>query len=347
MPSLLRFFGLLVLGLFLTAPAPAADFLAVSIAVDATGQSTSQAREKALSDGQQQAFRRLLESLTISSDHARLPHPANWQDWVVDFSVDQEKTSAVRYLALLTVRFKAQPVRNLLKQAGIAFAETASKPSLVIPILVQPGRPLLWDEDNLWLKAWQERPKLSTLAPVLAPMGDNWDRQTFDVGSDKDRLEAMGRRYGAVQALVAEAKPSQNGLDIRLLYGSGATAQIAVQAQAKDQPQAVFRKGADLVALHLEEAWKKNNLLVSESSGMLLVTASFNGLNDWLRIRDRLAKVNLVRRQEILEVARNQATLALHHAGDMAQLRTALAQADLVLTQDGQGGAVLSLSSQR
>ncbi|TAN51460.1 MAG: DUF2066 domain-containing protein, partial [Rhodospirillales bacterium] len=253
MPSLVRFFFPLVLGAFLASQALAADFMAVSIAVDATAQSASQAREKALSDGQQQAFRRLLESMTVSSDHARLPHPANWQDWLVDFSVDQEKTSAVRYLALLTVRFKAQPVRTLLKQAGIPFAETASKPSLVVPILVQPGRSILWDEENLWLKAWQERPKLSSLAPVLVPVGDNWDRQAYDAGADKERLDALGRRYGVAQTLLAEARPSPGGLDIRLVYGGGSSAVISVPAQPKDAPQAVFRKAADLVALQVEE----------------------------------------------------------------------------------------------
>lgn len=344
MASLSRLLFLVLLGLSLAGPASAADLLSASLVIDATAQSAAQAKEKALQEGQQQAFRRLLESMTIEADRARLPHPANWQDWLADFSVDQEKTSAVRYLAILTVRFKAQPVRNLLRQANIPFAETVSKPVLVVPVFIQSGRGMLWDEDNLWLKTWQERPRLSGPVPVLAPVGDSWDRQAYDVGADKERLDSLGRRYGTAQTILAEARPSANGLDVRLVYPGGQASSFSV-SQAKESSATLYRKAADTAALQIEELWKRQNLVSHESSGALLVTVNFGGLAEWLKIREKLERIALVRRQEVLELARNQATLALHHAGDVNQLRAALAQADLLLSSDGQGGNSLSLSS--
>ncbi|MBI5120319.1 MAG: DUF2066 domain-containing protein [Rhodospirillales bacterium] len=346
MASLSRLFILVLLGLGLAGPARAADLLSASLVIDATAQSAAQAKEKALQEGQQQAFRRLLESMTIEADRARLPHPANWQDWLADFSVDQEKTSAVRYLAILTVRFKAQPVRNLLRQANIPFAETVSKPVLAVPVFIQSGRGMLWDEDNLWLKAWQERPRLTGPVPVLAPVGDSWDRQAYDVGADKERLDSLGRRYGTAQTILAEARPSANGLglDVRLVYPGGQATSFGVSL-AKDSPATLYRKAADAAALQIEELWKRQNLVSHESSGALLVTVNFSGLAEWLKIREKLERIPLVRRQEVLELARNQASLALHHAGDVNQLRAALAQADLLLSSDGQGGDSLSLSS--
>lgn len=341
MPSLLRLSILLTVLLALALPARAAEILAASVAVDATAQSAAQAKEQALKDGQHQAFRRLLESITVDADHGRLPAPANWQDWVVDFSVDQEKTSAVRYLAILTVRFRAQPVRTLLRQAGIPFAETASKPVLVVPVFYRSGRWILWDDDNLWLKAWQDRPQLSGLVPVLAPQGDNWDRQAYDAGADKDRLNGLARRYGAVQALVAEAKPGANGLDVRLIYPGGQVTALAVQVSDSAM---VYRQAADRAVLAVEEGWKRANLLAHESAGVLLVTVGFNGMADWLKIRDRLDHIPMIRRQETIELARNQASLALYHAGSIDQLRTALAQADLVLSTNDQGVNALTLA---
>lgn len=344
MASLSRLFILALMGLSLVGPAGAADLLSASLVIDATAQNSAQARDKALQEGQQQAFRRLLESMTVESDRARLPHPANWQDWLTDFSVDQEKTSAVRYLAILTVRFKAQPVRNLLRQANIPFAETVSKPVLVVPVFFQSGKPMLWDEDNLWLKAWQERPRLSGPVPVLTPVGDSWDRQAYDVGADKERLDSLGRRYGAAQTILAEARPSANGLDVRLVYPGGQASSFGV-SPSKESSVTLYRKAADAAALQIEELWKRQNLVSHESSGALLVTVNFSGLAEWLKIREKLERIPLVRRQEVLELARNQASLALHHAGDVNQLRAALAQADLLLSSDGQGGNSLSLSS--
>ncbi|CAA6604613.1 conserved exported hypothetical protein [Rhodospirillaceae bacterium LM-1] len=344
--SLLRSLFLAGLTFTLTAPAFSADILQASVAVDVTAQNTSAAREKALGEGQQQAFRRLLESMTVEADRGRLPHPANWQEWVIDFSVDQEKTTPVRYLATLSVRFKAQPVRNLLRQAGISYAETVSKPVLVVPVLAQSGRGLLWDEDNGWLKAWQERPKLSSLAPVLTPMGDSWDRQAYDVGLDRERLETLGRRYGAAQTLLAEARVSPTGIDIRLIHPNGQAALLTV-ANAKDQAQPPYRRAADAVALQIEESWKRANLVSHDSLGALVVTVSFNGMAEWLKIREKLERVSLIRRQDMLELARNRASLALHHSGDFAQLRTALSQADLNLSADGQGGHSLALMPAR
>jgi hypothetical protein len=343
MPSLKRILILSALALFLAGPAGAADILQASVAVDATAQSASQAREKALQEGQQQAFRRLLESMTVEADRARLPHPNNWQDWLVDISVDQEKSSAVRYLAILTVRFKAQPVRALLKNANIPFAETPSKPVLVVPVFIQSGRGMLWDEDNLWLKAWQERPKMSTLAPVLAPVGDNWDRQAYDVGSSGDRLDSLGKRYGAVQTILAEARPSAAGLDVRLTYPNGQIFAVGA-AMPKEASQSLYRRAADQTALQIEEVWKRQNLVSHETTGVLLVTVAFNGLSDWLKIREKIERIALIRRHEVLELARSQASLALYHAGDLSQLRTAFSQADLVLTTDSQGASTLALS---
>lgn len=346
MASLARFFLSTTLFLTLALPALAADILSASVQVDATGQSAAQAREKALQEGQQQAFRRLLESMTIEADHARLPRPAHWQDWLVDFSLDQEKTSTVRYLAVLTARFKAQPVRALLRDARIPFAETASKPTLLVPVFYDSGKPLLWDEDNPWLKAWQERPKLTSLTPLLVPAGDNWDRQAYDAGSGREKSDALGKRYGAALTLLAEARPSAAGLDVRLVYPSGQSSAIAVSAASKDAQQTLFRRAADAVALQIEENWKRQNLVTHEGTGgAFLVTANFASLGEWLKIREKLERIPLIRRQEVLELSRSQASLALMHAGDAQQLRNALTQADLVLSPDGQGGFLLSLSA--
>ena len=78
------------------------------VAVDVTAETATKARELALIEGRKLAFRRLLERLTLRIEHQGLPDLGAEEiaAYVNDFSVAEEKTSAVRYLARLNFRFK-------------------------------------------------------------------------------------------------------------------------------------------------------------------------------------------------------------------------------------------------
>jgi len=90
------------------------------VAVDRTAATATQAREEALAEGRRVALQRLLERLAPPEDRARLPRLSDVQvlDLVQSFEVESERTSAVRYLAILTVRFQPEGIRTLLRQAG-------------------------------------------------------------------------------------------------------------------------------------------------------------------------------------------------------------------------------------
>ena len=103
------------------------------VAVDVTADTAAAARKKALTDGEAAAFRRLLERITLLEDRHRLPSlkTSEISTFVQDFSVADEKTSSVRYLATLSYRFKRRDVREMLISYNISFAETPSKLSSV------------------------------------------------------------------------------------------------------------------------------------------------------------------------------------------------------------------------
>ena len=92
-------------------------FTVSGVQVDVTSSSSADARKKALADGQRRAFERLLRRLVMSDDINRLPKMASDEidEYVLEFAVDNEKNSPVRYLADLTFRFKPTLIRNLLR----------------------------------------------------------------------------------------------------------------------------------------------------------------------------------------------------------------------------------------
>src|SRR5260221_3487060 len=168
----------LLAALLLVAPtsARAADpFTVTGVTVDATAATPTAARDAAVADGQRKAFRQLLERLTAPADYARLPRLADRDivPLVTGFEVQEERASTVRYLATLTYSFRASAIRALLKGAGVAFAQTASRSVLLVPLLKPAtGAPLLWEDPNPWRRAWLDHPPTTGLVPVVVPTGE-------------------------------------------------------------------------------------------------------------------------------------------------------------------------------
>jgi hypothetical protein len=146
--------GLLIvaLGLALVPVGPAAaqdDVFAVGgVEVDATAGNAAEAREAAIAQGHVLAMGRLMERLVLQADLSRVPilRSGELVNMVRDFSVAEERSSEVRYLADLTFRFKPVEVRSFLRRNKIRFAETRSKPVLVLPLYSDGGEIGLWRE---------------------------------------------------------------------------------------------------------------------------------------------------------------------------------------------------------
>ena len=341
-------------GLALPAPVRAQGmdvFEVRDVAVDVTAETAAQAREQAYAEGEAGAFRTLLERLTLRIEHEGLPKlkADEIASYIKDFSVADEKTSSVRYLALLSFRFKHEEVRALLNDFGFSFAETVSKPVLVLPVFQHLGALLLWDEPNPWRDAWAARPKRDGLVPTLLPLGDLADiaaigaEQAMD--GDLQRLAAIAGRYGASDTLVVfgvlrvDAAKARQVLDVYFTrYGRQLKEQTEVVSfpQEKDEPipRLLARAAEELISL-VEDNWKRDNLLQFERAGEIPVVLPISGLKDWLRVRKQLGGVAVIRRAEMVLLSRERVRLILHFIGETSQLALALEQADLALVQEG------------
>lgn len=320
------------------------------IAVDVTAETAAKAREQALAEGEARAFQTLLERLTLRIEHQGLPQLAadELSTYVQDFSVADEKTSSVRYLAQLTFRFKPKDIRALLIESGFSFAETVSKPVLVLPVFQNAGALILWDDPNPWREAWAAREQRQSLVPTLLPKGDLADIAAIGaeqaMEGDPQRLAAIANRYGASDALVVfgvlriEAAQARRVLDV---YFTRFGRQIKEQTEVTSFPQekdetvpALLARAARELTYVVEDNWKRDNLLRFDRSGMIPVVLPIAGLKDWLRVRKRLGGVAVIQRTEMVLLSKAQVRLNVHYIGETNQLALALEQADLKLAQD-------------
>ena len=322
-----------------------------NVSVDVTAETAAAAREKALADGQVTAYRLLLERLTLRADRGRLPDLTRGEiaALVKDFEVAKEKASAVRYIAWLNVRFKAEEVRRLLIDYDLPFAETPSKPVLVLPVYQAAGAKLLFDDPNPWRDAWVARPPTDGLVPLVMPIGDLQDMLAIGaeqaLSGDMQRLAAVAARYGARDSLVAHgfqrigARSGLPELEVfATRYGTAQQEQTIVSTYSAgpgENMDALLLRAATDIARRVEENWKRDNLLQFGQSSVLAVTVPISGLGAWLDVRGRLSDVAVINRVDLVLLSRAEVRVNLHYMGELEQLSLALAQADLVLDEDG------------
>lgn len=322
------------------------------VAVDETASTASEARAKAMASGQVAALNVLLRRLVPARDHAQLPEAdtAMARRTVADLAIEQERSSAVRYLASLTVRFRPDAVRQILRDAQVAFTDTIRKPLLAVPVFQHSleAAPLLWEDDNPWFATWAGRVDDDRLVPVIAPLGDLQDVSA--VGADEallgnlERLSVLAERYDTEHALVALAVVTDTfspTLDVYMRVsrlpargnpGSvGQTEVMTVKGDGSGNIDVALGRAAERIIDVLEQRWRDSTAVVFGAGAVRTILVPVTSLAHWQRMAQKLRRVSLIGRMELQAMKKDMAQVTLTYAGDDEQLALAMGQNDLVL----------------
>ncbi len=357
-------FGLVLAGLMpLARPAGAADqaYTITGIALDRSAATATEARDKALADGQRLAWGRLLDRIVTGgpADGLRALPDRDLSALVAGFAVEEERPTATRYLATLTYRFQPAAVREALRRAGVSFVEGQSRPVLVLPLLRQSGSaPLLWEDSNEWRRAWQALGQKRTLAaglvPLVLPVGDSADAAAVDparLASGTADIGALLRRYGAIDWLSVEAArdAAGNGAGLSLIVsGAGGAMQSPLREtltpQADEAPEALLARAIARTVELIDARWKQEAAArpasdqtaasaggpVNLAAGGLMVRVALTGIEDWRDVQQRLAAVPLVRGVTVRALTRSEGWLSLDVADRGPALVEQLRQRGLI-----------------
>ena len=320
-------------------------FTVRNVSVDISAENVGVARDRALVAGQRQALDILLQRLTVAADWPRLPKlsDSELENAVLDVGIDQEKSSAVRYLAGLSVRFKPDVIRRLLRTANIAYSEWRGRPVVVLPVYQSENGPLLSESPNPWRDAWRNG-AAQGVVPLSVPSLEQTEGTVSAaqaLSGGPEILATVAQRFNTQDVLLASAVPvRQDGGKMKVdvvLSGIGPVATPLNGPRSYDGDvgetlDMVLRRAVEDISKTANDNWKAGNLLQFDRQSALPVMVPLSGLDDWLAIRDRLTRSTPVRTYEVAAISKAEAALVLHYVGEQQQLESVFQQNGLVLS---------------
>lgn len=316
------------------------------VAIDATAASSSDAKAQALAAGRKIAVERLVTRLTLPEDlaaHGGMPAltPELTERLIASYSVVDEKSSTVRYLARLTVDFDAGEVKSWLGGLGLTIVDSRSLALAVFPFA--PNAP---EPDRIALnQAWRN----AGLESELVPLGLSTVAATENAFP---AYEAAAKQAGAGGALLATFQSKEEGGRIvetvsltKLENGARfelGTAQASAITPSSDAArpaviQALMNKAVLSASDLVQTEWKRRASARGSQPTQTVIAASYSSIEEWNRIRSALGKSSLIRNVRVEAISKDGALMTVTFTGGQSQLATDVARSGLQLDSTDKG----------
>ncbi len=321
-------------------------FIVEGVRVDVTAKNSVIAGERAFEQAQAKAFKILSQRMVEESQVQNIKQPDSLtiSSLVKDYEITNEKLSAVRYVATYIFRFQEEAVSKFFATSGVDFTNESSKTLLVLPILQNGRKSILWSEGNVWMQAWSRFDISRGIVPIEVPIGDLMD--ITDINEDnalryeRPKLDRMLARYNAKEAAIMIAVPDddlQNGGDLRIsIYRTdSARAQhvrdIVVSSKNNETIEQIYDRGVTKAYRALQNDWKTKTLTKSSQRQIFYIRAPFKNIRQWVKIKQSLSNISGINDMSILSIKKTEAHLSFKFAGNEEHLRATLARSNLSL----------------
>jgi hypothetical protein len=338
--------------------------------VEARAADAVTAKDKAIADGQQAAFRSLLKRLVPVTAYRRLDalRDTRAADLIEGFAVRSERNSSTEYIASYDFSFQSDGVRRLLDQAGIPYVDRQAEPLALVPVYRAPGTGAGAQEpfseargSDAWMYAWKALDLANTITPVNlkpAKSGVRADVINAVAGGDASATRAFASDHQAGTIVLALLEPDPGSRRVRVtLAGQDSVGPFKlVRNYRLDGTDLTYT--AELAAVIslaiIEGRWKVTNargggggdsgggMMAARGQGdALRIAVEFSGMGEWQVISRQLAQTPDVADLEVEGLSARGARVALKYPGGPERLAESLTEHGLTLRSAG-GGWVLS-----
>ncbi len=333
------------------------------VRMDAYGSNVTVAREQAIRAGTLDATYQLMDRLTLPSDRLALDPPLVITEDVAEqlvagIQIARERRSSSRYLGELSVSFDAQAVRSFLRLHGLPFVESQALPVLVVVLWQNDDGKTVIGTENPFARVMSDPAFQNHLVPMkLATQGMDVEESAGServwklANMDPALLNELAMQTNVDEIIVTSAKKTgPNSVSIRArrakIGADGVESLIAMGrfsgvAPFDTRPREVLsyalRDAAKKIALVLETEWKHTAIVREDLRQSVRLTALYDNLSQWQRLRDALGGVALVEEARLDALSYDGALLTLRYIGSEEQLARRLAQKGVELRNEDIG----------
>jgi hypothetical protein len=314
--------------------------------VEARAENAVAAKDRALADGQQAAFRSLLKRLVPVTAYAQVRNlsAARAGDFIEGYRVRSERNSATEYIASLDFSFQPKAIRDMLRREGLAFTDQQA-PALTVVAVRRSQAAAALESEGPWANHWKSLDLEHALTPVkLLGLKKEIAPQTLDAlaNGDGSAVRGLAAAYGSELVLLALAEQdSASGRLVVTLSGRDAVGALflkrAYRLDAIDP--AYTSELAAVVSLRiLEGRWKaikSRREAASRDAVDMLIAVEFRGMSEWQEISRRLGATPGVEELEVAGLSARGARVTLRYAQGAEELANALARQGLSLRASG------------
>ena len=342
-------------------------FTVANYPVEATDKNAVAAKDKAIAEGQQAAFRSLLKRIVPVTAYNRIDKlkAVSAAELLEGFAVRSEQNSGTQYIASLDFSFQADGVRDLLRREGVPFIDTQAQRTIIIPVtkaaVADAAAPAaaapLVPASGTWNSVWSGLDldntlsplKVEALKPVIHP-----DTQKMLLKGDGSAQRILAGEYKSDQIIVAIAEPDAGGKRLNVtVTGVDASGPIYWKRAYKlsDGDMNYTMELAAVITLGvLEGRWKTTqgdgggySGSAAVSGGDIAIEVEFASQDEWDDIRGRLLNMPGIDDMSVGTVTDRRAEVSLRYPGGAGLLANELAPQGLTLRNTG--GAWLLRSS--
>jgi hypothetical protein len=327
-------------------------FTVANYPVEGRAENAVAAKDRALVDGQQAAFRSLLKRLVSVTAYSRLARLKDFKagDLVEGVRVRSERNSTTEYFANLDFSFQAKGVRDLLRREGLAFTDTPAPVMTLIPAWREGTAGAPAKAEARWADAWKSLDLEHALAPVrIEALKKEIGTASLNalVSGDGSAMRALVANYASELIVIALAERDASAKHLTVtLAGRDAVGAFSLRRTYRiDASDPGYTSDvAAVVSLGiLEGRWKA--IKVGDQTGTgaeLLIAVEFRGMSEWQDISRRLGATPGVEELEVAGLSARGARITLRFPDGPERLAELLARQGLALRNAG-GNWTLSL----
>jgi len=324
-----------ILGICVFLHSVEAHIYTVNVPVDKNASSAQEAKTLAMEEATLEAWKRLIKKMVVEKDQAKVPTPSSEKlsSLVANFSVQNERSSPLRYLATIAFSFDPLQIRSILKKHNVAFSEKEPPTVLVVPFQRGGESCVLWNDLNPWLLTWQKLEAPGGLFSFRTPLGDAEDQRLLTqiqiLKKDAGALKALATRYGVshvlMMGLLAPSEPQlPHRIDIEgLFFSPNEIKKQEITIDNIEEAEKAQEALATIALQRLEEQWKQNHLhgKAPPPSQETVMTLPVKGLQNLEHTLDHIRKMPQVEDLKIKTLSTQSVTVTLLFSGDLKTLQ--------------------------